>query len=96
MNRREGEEERPWNEALWEEFMKRSDARSTRYGELFENLIDHPDRDEIIHKEIGWDQQPDDWEDKHGEELIGLFSGARIIAAKIAGGHFMGYGDDSL
>jgi hypothetical protein len=147
-------------EEQWEESMKRSDARSARYGELFETLIDHPDRDEIVHKEMGWDQRPDDWDEEeesahieemnriceealddpdiarqmeekdrqlkampaynkpmefalkvhrklknlleaeyegeHGEDLVGLFSGARMIAAKIAGGHAMGYGDDSL
>src|SRR4051794_953627 len=35
--------ERPWTEAQWEAFMKRSDARSARFGELLETLRDDPD-----------------------------------------------------
>jgi hypothetical protein len=53
MNPHEEDEDFPWNEQQWEDFMKRSDVRSARYGELFETLIDHPDLDEIIDKEMG-------------------------------------------
>jgi len=52
----EHDDDRPWNEEQWEEFMKRSDVRSAKYGELLETFIDHPDRDEIIDREMGWDQ----------------------------------------
>jgi hypothetical protein len=49
----------PWTEQQWEEFMRKSDARSARFGELLETLRDHPDRDAIIAREMGWDRDPD-------------------------------------
>ncbi|MDP6357823.1 MAG: hypothetical protein QF473_22095 [Planctomycetota bacterium] len=70
MRTHDEDEELPWNEEQWEDFMKRSDARSARFGELFETLIDHPDRDEIIDKEMGWDQRPDDWDEEEEAEHI--------------------------
>jgi hypothetical protein len=36
--------------------MKRSDVRSAKFGELMETLRHHPDRDQIIDKEMGWDK----------------------------------------
>jgi hypothetical protein len=48
------DDEQPWNEAQWEAFMKESDVRAARFGELFETLIDDPDRDEKIAAEMGW------------------------------------------
>ena len=44
------------NEAEWERFMQESDARSAKYGELLETFMDHPDRDAIIEREMGWDK----------------------------------------
>jgi hypothetical protein len=35
--------------------MQKSDVRSAKFGELFETFIDHPDRDEIIAREMGWE-----------------------------------------
>jgi len=49
-------EERPPTEAQWQRVVAESDARSARYGELFETLIDHPDREAIIDREMGWDR----------------------------------------
>jgi hypothetical protein len=48
-------EERPWTEAQWEQLLRRSDARSAKYGELFETLRDHPDRERMIAHDMGWD-----------------------------------------
>jgi hypothetical protein len=50
----------PPTEADWEEFIKRSDARSAKYAELLETLIDHPDCDQIIQEEMGWDRDDAD------------------------------------
>lgn len=50
-------EDRPMTEAEWERFMQQSDARSARYGELLETLMNHPQRDEIIDREMGWNQR---------------------------------------
>ena len=50
------DDDRPWTEAQWEAFMKRSDARSAKFGELLETVRDDPDRDAIIGHEMGWDR----------------------------------------
>ena len=42
------------DEFEWELFMKESDAKSEKYGELLEKYIDHPDRDKIINEQMGW------------------------------------------
>ena len=58
----------PMNEAQWRRMMQESDARSAKFGELLETLIDHPDRDEIINREMGWDRPPknDEGDDSSG------------------------------
>jgi hypothetical protein len=58
-------QEKPWNEEQWERFMKRSEARADRFGELLETLVDHPDRDKIIAREMGWKE--DDEESDEGD-----------------------------
>lgn len=70
----------PWTERQWEEFFRERDVRSARYGELFETLLDHPDRDEIVDREMGWDREPaepeSDWssgEEEEGEEGFGAY-----------------------
>lgn len=54
------DDEQPWNEAQWEAFMKESDVRAARFGELFETLIDDPDRDEKIADEMGWTREDEE------------------------------------
>ena len=49
------EDDRPWGEEKWEDFMRESDLRSARFGEIFETVRDDPDRDRIIAREMGWD-----------------------------------------
>lgn len=149
--------EPPWGEEQWERFMQESDVRSARYGELLETLIDHPERDEIIAREMGWDREvevdeDDDWRDELHEamsdpltdeeleeyrrekgdvddipayarsfawalrvfqslraefespvdetsdvdELLSEALDCNVVAAKIAGGHGMGYDEESL
>src|SRR5256885_2075067 len=44
----------PWSEQRWEQFMRESDLRSARFGEIFETVMDDPDRDRIIAREMGW------------------------------------------
>src|SRR5688572_27347970 len=56
----EEEDEQPWSEAQWEAFMKESDVRAARFGELFETLIDDPDRDEKIADEMGWNREDEE------------------------------------
>jgi len=56
----EQDPEHPWNEEQWEKFMKESDVRSAKFGELLETFQDHPDRDAIIEHEMGWDRDDGD------------------------------------
>ncbi len=46
-----------WDEYQWERFMKEQDATAERYMELFEQYMDEPDRDAIIAREMGWNEQ---------------------------------------
>jgi hypothetical protein len=158
-------EDRPMTVAEWEAFMRESDLRSARYGELLETLHEDPDCHEKIDHEMGWDREDeamtdeereqasrdidemnrvceealtdpeieaemrasdhalntmpayilaneardvvhdvlkpyarnDDGLDDDSGELIGeAFIGIAIASAKIAGGHGMGYSDDSI
>jgi hypothetical protein len=61
-------QDRPMTEAEWEQMFRESDARAARYSDLLETLIDHPDRDAIIEKEMGWGDDEDD-EPSAPEEL---------------------------
>jgi hypothetical protein len=47
--------DRPWTEEQWLAEFRESEARSARFGELLETLADHPDRDALISREMGWD-----------------------------------------
>ncbi|MDR9363865.1 MAG: hypothetical protein RI575_00895 [Balneolaceae bacterium] len=60
-----GNDEEPeiWDEFQWEEFMREADKRTEKYSQLFEKYLDHPDRDNIIAKEMGWDHLLDETED---------------------------------
>jgi len=63
-----------WDEFRWEEFMKESDKRSEKYAELLQKYLDHPDRDIIIAREMGWDWllealENDEMEDEEEDEL---------------------------
>jgi hypothetical protein len=54
----------PWTEAQWEQFIERGEIRAAKYGELLETFMDHPDRDEIIDHEMGWDRPVEGDEDE--------------------------------
>jgi hypothetical protein len=44
----------PKNEFEWELFLRASDRRSTKLGELLEKYRDHPDRDRLVARGMGW------------------------------------------
>lgn len=52
--------DKPMDEFEWERFMKKADARTDQYGKLLEKYMDHPDRDQIIAREMGWDDLAED------------------------------------
>jgi len=52
-------EDRDLDEHEWELFLKESDARAERYGELLDKHRDHPDADTIVAREMGWTKLAD-------------------------------------
>lgn len=70
-----------WDEYQWERFLQQQDRKTEQYFELFEKYQDHPDRDEIIAREMGWslsddddeedDEESSDWIEAVGEDGAG-------------------------
>jgi hypothetical protein len=60
------EPERAWDEYEWERFLQQQDQKTEKYMELLEKYLDHPQRDQIIAREMGWTQlvNGDDWSDE--------------------------------
>ena len=52
-------DDQPMDEFEWERFMKECDERTDKFGALLEKYMDHPDRDEIVAREMGWSHLPD-------------------------------------
>jgi hypothetical protein len=61
------DDDRPWTEAQWEAFMKKSDARADRFGELLETFMDDPDCHAKVAREMGWLDDDEDGEDQSEE-----------------------------
>ncbi len=57
------EPERAWDEYDWERFLQQQDQKTEKYMELLEKYLDHPQRDQIIAREMGWTHLLDnrDW-----------------------------------
>src|SRR3954467_3325348 len=60
------EPERAWDEYEWERFLQQQDQKTEKYMELLEKYLDHPQRDQIIAREMGWTQLVDeeDWSEE--------------------------------
>jgi hypothetical protein len=52
----EHEPDRVWDEYEWERFLQQQDHKTEKYMELLEKYLDHPQRDQIIAREMGWTQ----------------------------------------
>lgn len=52
--------DKPMDEFEWERFMKECDGRTDKYGALLEKYMEHPDRDKIVAREMGWNDLADD------------------------------------
>lgn len=90
-----GGAERAWDEYDWERFLQQQDHKTERYMELLDRYFDHPDRDQLIAREMGWhhllDEHGRDW----GEDVDALFArqeAADALRAADPGGQ--GDGDD--
>ncbi len=59
----EHESDRAWDEYEWERFLQQQDQKTEKYMELLERYLDHPQRDQIIAREMGWAQiaSNEDW-----------------------------------
>jgi hypothetical protein len=67
----------PWGKEEWDEFdheklLRESDARTDKFGELMEKYMDHPDRDRIIAREMGWDHIIEMLDEKEAQEKEGV------------------------
>ena len=62
----EPEPDRVWDEYEWERFLQQQDHKTEKYMELLEKYLDHPQRDQIIAREMGWTQllNSDTWSDE--------------------------------
>ena len=64
-------DDKPWTERQWEEFLRQSELRAARYGELFETLRDDPQCEELIDREMGWggdrEESEFDWSQAEAE-----------------------------
>ncbi len=49
----------PMDEFAWEKFLKESDLRGEKYGELMDRYKDHPDRERLVAREMGWEHLED-------------------------------------
>ncbi len=60
------EPNRAWDEYEWERFLQQQDHKTEKYMELLEKYLDHPERDQIIAREMGWGQllQGQEWTDE--------------------------------
>lgn len=57
------EPEKVWDEYEWERFLQQQDQKTDKYMELLEKYLDHPQRDQLIAKEMGWSYfgSSDEW-----------------------------------
>jgi hypothetical protein len=57
-----------WDEYQWERFLQQQEKRTEKYMELLEKYLDHPQRDEIIAREMNWshlvEENQGHWEDE--------------------------------
>lgn len=49
-----------WDEFDYENLLRESDARADKYSELLDRYMDHPDRDEIVERLMGWSGEDDE------------------------------------
>src|SRR6186713_1478331 len=71
MSAYEPEPDRVWDEYEWERFLQQQDHKTEKYMELLEKYLDHPQRDQIIAREMGWTQllSGEEWSDEVDEML---------------------------
>jgi hypothetical protein len=93
------EPDRAWDEYDWERFLQQQDHKTEKYMELLEKYLDHPQRDQIIAREMGWTQlmNGEDWSDEV-DALLGEENSENESAAEeeAAAANADGFEDHSL
>src|SRR5262245_45854395 len=69
----EHQPDKVWDEYDWERFLQQQDRKTEKYMELLEKYIDHPERDQIIAREMGWTQLLNEDGERWAEEVEELF-----------------------
>jgi len=77
--------EEVWDEYQWERFLQEQDRNTERYFALLEKYVDHPDRDEVIAREMGWEFCQDDAE---MEEIAEIVCEEELLGMDEEGGEF--------
>lgn len=92
------EPDRAWDEYDWERFLQQQDHKTEKYMELLEKYLDHPQRDQIIAREMGWTQllNGDDWTDEVDALLADESSSAEDEPAGEVSSGSDGFEDHSL
>jgi hypothetical protein len=62
-----------WDEYQWERFLQQQEKRTEKYMELLEKYMDHPQRDEIIAREMNWTHLQEDRGRQWEEEVDAMF-----------------------
>ena len=65
-----------WDEYDWERFLQDQEIRTEKYMGLIEKYMDHPDRDAIIAREMGWTHMSEDDSRDWEEEVESAFEDA--------------------
>jgi len=73
MSNPEEQPERVWDEYQWERFLQQQDRKTEHYMDLLERYMDHPNRDQIIAREMGWYHLLDKDGEKWAENVDFLF-----------------------
>lgn len=56
-----------WDEYQWERFLQQQDRNTEKYFGLLEKYLDHPERDHIIAREMGWESYDEEMDDEWDE-----------------------------
>ncbi len=56
-----------WDEYQWERFLQQQDRNTEKYFGLLEKYLDHPDRDRIIAREMGWESFDEERDEEWSE-----------------------------
>ena len=67
------EPEKIWDEYDWERFLQQQDRKTEKYMELLDRYMDHPNRDRLIAREMGWNHLLDEAGEKWAEDVDSLF-----------------------